>query len=67
MKTLASHIDDLIREHGSMRAAAESTSVDVSTLSRLRSGERGEHVGDDVLTRLGLVRVVRFRRVKPGR
>jgi len=64
MKTLKPHIDTLIARHGSMRAAAEAIQVDVSTLSRLRSGERGEQIGEELLKRLGLERVVSFRRVK---
>jgi hypothetical protein len=61
--TLKSHIDALVAEHGSLRSAASATTVDVSTLSRLRSGERGDHVSEELLGRLGLERVVTFRRV----
>lgn len=61
---LASHIAWLVKTHGSLRAAAAATSVDVSTLSRLRSGERGQHVSDDLLARLGLERVVTYRRAR---
>jgi len=65
MTTIAKRIDQLTREHGSLRAAAAATTIDVSALSRLRSGERGENVSDDVLRRLGLERVTTFRRIRP--
>ena len=62
--TLTKHIDWLVKLHGSMRGAATACGVDVSTLSRLRSGERGDQIGEDLLARLGLERVVTLRRVK---
>jgi hypothetical protein len=64
MATLKNHVEFLAREHGSMRAAASAVGVDVSTLSRLRSGDRGDHISDELLARLGLERVVTLRRIK---
>lgn len=55
--TLADRIDELVKTHGSLRAAALSTGIDVGYLSRLRAGEKA-NPEKAKLKALGLKRVV---------
>lgn len=59
--TLQQRVKQLIAQHGTLRAAARAVSVEVSYLSRLEHGEK-TNPSDDVLARLGLVRVVTYRK-----
>jgi transcriptional regulator with XRE-family HTH domain len=60
--SLQQRVKQLIAEHGTLRAAARAVSVDVSYLSRLEHGEKF-NPSEDILARMGLVRVVTYRRV----
>ena len=62
--TLQERIDQLVQQHGSLRAVARVTEIDVGYLSRLRAGEKA-NPGADYLRRLGLRRVVAFELRKP--
>jgi transcriptional regulator with XRE-family HTH domain len=57
--TLAERINVLVKRHGSLRAVARVTGIDVGYLSRLRAGERVRPL-KDTLRRLGLKRVVTY-------
>lgn len=57
--TLAERIDQLVEQHGSLRAVARMTGIEVSYLSRLRAGEKVNPL-KDTLRRLGLRRVVTY-------
>lgn len=59
--TIRARIFELIVEHGSLRAVANATEIDVAYLSRLQSGEKA-NPKTDVLSRLGLVKVVGYER-----
>ncbi len=61
--TLSERIDELVKQHGSLRAAARVVQVDPGYLSRLRSGEK-DGPEDAVLRRLGLRRVVSFEKLR---
>ena len=61
--TLQDRIDELVQQHGSLRAVARVTEIDVGYLSRLRSGEKARPEKDK-LRRLGLRRVVSYERLK---
>jgi transcriptional regulator with XRE-family HTH domain len=61
--TLADRIDELVRQHGSLRAVARVTEMDAGYLSRLRSGEKASPEKDK-LRRLGLRRVVSYELLK---
>lgn len=61
--TLQERIDELVAQHGSLRAVARVTEIDAGYLSRLRTGEN-VNPGKDKLRRLGLRRVVTFERLK---
>ena len=61
--TLQDRIDELVAQHGSLRAVARVTEIDVGYLSRLRNGEK-VNPEKDKLRRLGLRRVVTFERLK---
>lgn len=58
--TLAARIEILANAHGSLRQLAESIGEDAGYLSRLRSGEK-DNPSDEVLQKLGLVRVVKYQ------
>lgn len=62
--TLQERIDELVSQHGSLRAVARVTEIDAGYLSRLRTGEK-VNPEKDKLRRLGLRRVVTFERLKP--
>ncbi len=62
--TLQDRIDELVAQHGSLRAVARVTEIDAGYLSRLRTGEK-VNPEKDKLRRLGLRRVVTFERLKP--
>jgi hypothetical protein len=53
--TLAERIDQLVSQHGSLRAVARVTEIDCGYLSRLRDGEK-VNPSADYLRRLGLRR-----------
>lgn len=59
--TLKERIDELIAQHGTLRAAARVLEVDAGYLSRLRYGEKDEP-GETLLRRMGLRRVVAYER-----
>lgn len=59
---IALAIEAAEEEHGGMRAAAKALSIDPGYLSRLKSGEK-LNPGDDVLSALGLERVIRYRAI----
>ena len=65
--TLQERIDELVAQHGSLRAVARVTGIDVAYLSRLRSGDK-DWPSHAILKQLGLRRVVRYeRRIKSQR
>lgn len=57
--SLCDRINRLVQQHGSLRAVARVTEIDVGYLSRLRSGEK-VNPENDKLRRLGLRRVVNY-------
>jgi hypothetical protein len=59
--TLRQRIDELIAQHGTLRATASVLMTDCSYLHRLRSGEKTKP-GDDLLRRMGLREVTRYER-----
>ena len=61
--TLQDRIDELVAQHGSLRAVARVTEIDAGYLSRLRTGEK-VNPEKDKLRRLGLRRVVSYERLK---
>lgn len=61
--TLQERIDELVQQHGSLRAVARVTEIDVGYLSRLRA-YANVNPGRAKLHRLGLRRVVTFERLK---
>lgn len=61
--TLQDRIDELVAQHGSLRAVARVTEIDVGYLSRLRS-YANVNPGRDKLRRLGLRRVVAYELLK---
>ena len=61
--TLQERIDELVAQHGSLRAVARVTEIDAGYLSRLRTGEK-VNPEKDKLRRMGLRRVVTFERLK---
>ena len=58
--TLQDRIDELVAQHGSLRAVARVTEIDAGYLSRLRA-YANVNPGRDKLRRLGLRRVVVWR------
>ncbi len=56
---LQERIQELIEQHGSLRAAARVLEVDPGYLSRLASGEKDDP-GETLLRRMGLRRVVSY-------
>lgn len=63
--TLQQRVKQLIREHGTLRAAARAIHIDVGYLSRLEHGEKS-NPSEDILDRLGLTKVVTYRRLTKG-
>lgn len=63
MLTLYDRIEQLVAQHGSLRAVARVTEIDVGYLSRLRSGEK-VNPEKDKLRRLGLRRIVGYELLK---
>lgn len=61
--TLQERIEQLVAQHGSLRAASRVTEIHVSYLCRLRSGEVA-NPSKDKLRRLGLRRVVSYQLIK---
>jgi hypothetical protein len=59
--TLRERIDELIAQHGTLRATARVLMTDCSYLHRLRSGEKTEP-GDPLLRRMGLREVRGYER-----
>jgi len=60
---LQERIDQLIEQHGTLRAVARVTEIDAGYLSRLRSGEKA-NPEKAKLRRLGLRRVVSYELLK---
>lgn len=60
--TLAQRIDELVKQHGSLRAAAAVLKVDPGYLSRLASGEKARP-GKILLRRMGLRAVVSYEAI----
>lgn len=61
--TLADRINELVEQHGSLRAAARVLQCSAAYACRLRAGSIKEP-GPLILRRLGLVRVVTYERTK---
>lgn len=61
--TLTERIEQLVAQHGSLRAVSRVTEIDAGYLSRLRSGEK-VNPEKDKLRRLGLRRVVSYEMLK---
>ena len=61
--TVHDRIEELVQQHGSLRAVARVTEIDVGYLSRLRSGEK-VNPEKDKLHRLDLRRVVSYELLK---
>jgi hypothetical protein len=61
--TLQERIEQLVAQHGSLRAVSLVTEIDVGYLSRLRSGEKFAPEKDK-LRRLGVRRVVSYELLK---
>ena len=61
--TLAERIDELVMQHGSLRALARVMECSPPYICRLRSGVT-KNPGPAVLRKLGLRRVVKFERLK---
>jgi hypothetical protein len=59
--TLRQRIDELITQHGTLRATARVLMTDCAYLHRLRSGEKTEP-GDPLLRRMGLREVRGYER-----
>jgi hypothetical protein len=62
---LAERIEQLVQQHGSLRAVGRVTEIDPGYLSRLRSGEKVRPEVDK-LRRLGLRRVVSYELLRPN-
>ena len=62
--TVAGRIAELIVEHGGLRATARFLEVDAGYMSRLRSGKH-DNPQDLLLWKMGLERVVTYRRLRP--
>jgi hypothetical protein len=58
-RTLRNRIQELAKQHGSLRAAARVLDIDHAYLSRLQNGDKNQP-GDDVLRKLKLRRVVLY-------
>lgn len=58
--TLTKCIQWLILKHGSLRAVARNTGVDVAYLSRMMSGEKFQP-SDETLAKLGISRNIEYR------
>jgi hypothetical protein len=59
--TLCERVDELVRQHGSLRAAARAVEIDSGYLARLRAGEK-RTTSAPMLRRLGLRKVVVYER-----
>lgn len=55
-RTLRQHIDELIAQHGTLRAVSRALCIDVGYLHRLRSGDK-QDPSAETLAKLGLVRL----------
>lgn len=62
--TLTERIEQLVEQHGTLRAVSRVTEIDAGYLSRLRSGEK-VNPEKAKLRRLGLRRVVTYELLKP--
>ena len=58
------HAQNLITQYGSVRKAGDALSIDHTYLYRIAAGEK-EWPSDDVLLRMGLERVVTYRKHSP--
>lgn len=61
--TVPQRLDELIAQHGSLRAAARVLDFDAGYLSRLHSGE-SFNPGETILRRLGLREITTYERTK---
>ena len=61
MSLLRARIQELSKQHGSLRAAARVLEIDPGYLSRLQDGGKTEP-SDEILRKLGLRRVVKYIR-----
>lgn len=59
---LRRRIQELAKQHGSLRAAARVLEVDAGYLSRLQSGEK-DNCDDNILRKMGLRRIVNYERI----
>lgn len=59
---LMAHVEDLVEKYGSTREAAQALGVNHTYLCRLESGFKN-NPSDEILRRLGLVRVVTYRKL----
>lgn len=60
--TLADRVEELVAQHGSLRAAGRAVQIDPGYLSRLRSGEK-VRPEKAILRRMGLRRLVTYERL----
>ena len=63
--TIEKRIAELVKQHGSLRAAARELGCSAAYLSRLASGQKSEPSGE-VLQGMGLRRVVTYARFEPA-
>jgi replicative DNA helicase len=59
MSKLRQRIQEISKQHGSLRAAARALEIDAGYLSRLQNGEKIEP-SDDMLRKLNLRRIVTY-------
>lgn len=59
--TLKQRVAELIKQHGTLRAAARAIQIDVSYLSRIEHGEK-DNPSDLTLRRMGLREVTTYER-----
>lgn len=62
VSALQERVQELVTQHGSLRAAARVLQVDAGYLSRLHSGEKNDP-GEALLRKLRLRRVVTYERI----
>ena len=61
--TMQTRIDQLVEQHGSLRATSRVIGLDVGYLARLRSGKK-KNPTSSTLHRLGLQRVITYHAAK---
>jgi hypothetical protein len=65
--TLADRVDELVAQHGSLRAVGRVLSVDHAWLWRLRAGDKVYQPGVALLRRMGLRKIVTVTYVPLGK